>query len=351
MTRKPIQGTTATLERLRRNGTLAALTRRSGTEAESGPRFLPIISIEPDPDQPRRHFDPDQLASLAESIREQGILQPITVQVPNAEGVYLIIMGERRYRAAKLAGLDSVPVIVREMTSALRMAQLTENVQRAELTTLEIGEAVAAMRATGQSRAEIGQALGWSEAAVSRFAAVPKMSEPLREAAGQGAPIRAVADLHALWKQDAAAVTAFLDETPAAEITQTTVDRLRMQLRKPDAEAVITPEVRPEQPPLQGTTSAAATPEQPLLPAVLPDLPATSDDEQHQLPFKQAQPEVTRKPEGAATMILRHGDRTGRAVLDQPMTDQATILVEFNTDQPPELLAVADLAIVSFGRS
>lgn len=140
MAEKKFGSTMQTLDRLKKSGDLAALTRKN-KPAQAGQRDISIDDILPDPDQPRRHFDKDQLASLAESIRTQGVLQAITVQPADAAGKHMLIMGERRFQAAKLAGLTRIPAVVREMTDALRMAQLTENVQRADLTTLEVAEA------------------------------------------------------------------------------------------------------------------------------------------------------------------------------------------------------------------
>lgn len=96
-----------------------------------------INEIEPNPNQPRRTFESEQLQELAESIKEYGILQPLLV-TPRGAGTYQIVAGERRWRASKLAGLDKVPVIIRttEELEQLEMA-LVENVQRVDLAPLE----------------------------------------------------------------------------------------------------------------------------------------------------------------------------------------------------------------------
>jgi ParB family transcriptional regulator, chromosome partitioning protein len=100
---------------------------------------LPVSSIEPHPDQPRRHFDEDALDELAESIRIRGILQPIVVRANGHR--YQIVAGERRWRAAQRAHLHEVPVIVREFddTETLEVA-LIENVQRQDLNAIEEAE-------------------------------------------------------------------------------------------------------------------------------------------------------------------------------------------------------------------
>lgn len=105
--------------------------------AETAPDLLPIEKIEPRADQPRKRFDPEALELLAESIRTYGLIQPITVR-PLDGGFYQIIAGERRWRAARLAGLTDVPVVVIEADDkkAMELA-LIENLQRSDLNPIE----------------------------------------------------------------------------------------------------------------------------------------------------------------------------------------------------------------------
>lgn len=105
--------------------------------AENGSMYLPVEKIEPKSDQPRSHFDADGLAELADSIAEHGIIQPITVRKLDG-GYYQIIAGERRWRAARLAGLSEVPVRIIEADDkeAMEMA-LVENLQREDLNPVE----------------------------------------------------------------------------------------------------------------------------------------------------------------------------------------------------------------------
>ena len=99
---------------------------------------IAIDLIKPNPDQPRINFDEEALEELATSIRELGIIQPLTLRSAEA-GTYMIISGERRYRAAKLAGLDTVPAYVRTANdSALTEMALIENIQREDLNAIEI---------------------------------------------------------------------------------------------------------------------------------------------------------------------------------------------------------------------
>ena len=104
---------------------------------KSAYQTLPIYRVEPNPDQPRRDFDPEELAALAESITEHGIIQPLTVR-ETKNGYYQIIAGERRWRAARLAKLSEVPAIVIEADDRKTMElALIENLQRQDLNAVE----------------------------------------------------------------------------------------------------------------------------------------------------------------------------------------------------------------------
>lgn len=104
---------------------------------------LLLENIQPNPEQPRKHFEESKLQELADSIREQGLIQPIVVK-KKAENDYIIIAGERRWRASKLAGLKKVPVFVRDASLSETendLASLVENIQREELNAIELAEA------------------------------------------------------------------------------------------------------------------------------------------------------------------------------------------------------------------
>ena len=111
--------------------------------APGGVRMAPIESLKPNPDQPRKVFNSADLEELAASIRDKGVLQPILVRAqPGQDGVWQIIAGERRWRAAQLARLTEAPIIVREMDDlAVFEVAIIENVQRADLNPLEEADA------------------------------------------------------------------------------------------------------------------------------------------------------------------------------------------------------------------
>jgi ParB family chromosome partitioning protein len=116
------------------------------SSSSQGATLIQTALIAPNPRQPRDHMDGDELEDLASSIREHGILQPLIVTFDPLSGMYTLIAGERRLRASKLAGLNEVPVIIREASDLERLElALIENVQRADLSPLETAEAYRAL--------------------------------------------------------------------------------------------------------------------------------------------------------------------------------------------------------------
>jgi ParB family chromosome partitioning protein len=144
------------------------------TEGQAAPgeelRELPLELIVPNPKQPRRDFDDDALQALAGSLGEQGVLQPVLVR-PRAGGTYELVAGERRWRAARLAGLQTVPALIREREDAAALeAALIENMARADLNPIEEARACAALvEELGLTRKEIGRRVGRSRVAVSNL--------------------------------------------------------------------------------------------------------------------------------------------------------------------------------------
>ena len=135
---------------------------------ESGSIFLPISQVEPGLNQPRKRFDEESLADLADSIREHGIIQPLTVRRLSS-GYYQIIAGERRWRAARMAGLDQVPAIVIEADDrkAMELAMI-ENLQREDLNPMEEAEGYQQlMTQYNLTQEETAQRVGKSRSAVA----------------------------------------------------------------------------------------------------------------------------------------------------------------------------------------
>jgi ParB family chromosome partitioning protein len=148
---------------------LAAILSTNARE-ESGLREIPTELIRPNPSQPRREFDDDALLALAESVKARGILQPVVVR-PLAGGNYELVAGERRLRAAVIAGLGQVPAIVRETDESERLElALIENMAREDLNAIEEARACATLvEDLGLTKEEVGRRVGRSRVAVSNL--------------------------------------------------------------------------------------------------------------------------------------------------------------------------------------
>jgi ParB family chromosome partitioning protein len=133
-------------------------------------RELPVDLVQPNPNQPRKSFDDGALEALADSIRERGVLQPILVR-PVAGGTYELVAGERRWRAARLAGLDKVPALIRPRDDATTLElALIENMAREDLSPVEEARACAALvEELGLTREDVGRRVGRSRVAVSNL--------------------------------------------------------------------------------------------------------------------------------------------------------------------------------------
>ena len=143
---------------------------------------IPIGELDPNPDQPRRTFDDESIAQLAASIRDQGILQPLLV-VPSAGGRYRIIAGERRYRAARVAELDTLPCIVKDIDVIRQMEiALIENLQREDLNPMEAAKGIQAlMKQCGYTQEKVSARLGKSRPAVANLLRLLTLPEEVTE--------------------------------------------------------------------------------------------------------------------------------------------------------------------------
>jgi ParB family chromosome partitioning protein len=156
-------------------------------EKVSDLRHIRLVDIQPDPTQPRRHFDEVSLDELAASIKEHGILQPIVV-TPH-EGGYMIVAGERRYRAASIVGLEKVPALVRTLSGQHKLElSLIENLQRRDLNVLETATAYLKLRDQfNLTLDEIGQRVGGkSVAAISNTLRLLRLPDSVRQALADG---------------------------------------------------------------------------------------------------------------------------------------------------------------------
>ena len=151
------------------------------SQEEKSSLFLPISQVESCSSQPRKQFDPDALADLADSIREHGIIQPLTVRKLQT-GYYQIIAGERRWRAARMAGLSEVPAIVIEADDrkAMELAMI-ENLQREDLNPIEEAEGYQSlMTQYNLTQEETAQRVGKSRSVVANALRLLNLCQPVR---------------------------------------------------------------------------------------------------------------------------------------------------------------------------
>lgn len=143
--------------------------------------MIDCSKIYPNPLQPRRHFDSEEIESLAQSIRQHGLLQPISVR--KVGGSYELIAGERRLRAAKLAGLSKIACVITSADSASsEILALVENVQRCDLNFFEEAAALASLtRNSGATQTQLAQSLGKSQSAIANKLRLLSLDKPLQE--------------------------------------------------------------------------------------------------------------------------------------------------------------------------
>jgi len=163
--------------------TTAAAPVRSPSEGtmESSPLYIPVTRIAPNPNQPRKVFREAELATLAASIREQGILQPLVVR-RRGDG-YELIIGERRWRASQLAGLDEVPAVILDATDRLVVEMaLVENVQRADLNPMELAQAFEVLiENEGMTQDDVGRRVGLERSSVANHLRLLELSPEIQQ--------------------------------------------------------------------------------------------------------------------------------------------------------------------------
>ena len=151
-------------------------------------QVLPVERLQPNPNQPRREFSPDALQQLAQSIRQKGIVQPLIVRVIGADGRYEIVAGERRWRAAQIAGLHEVPIVIRDFddVEVLEIA-IIENIQREDLNPIE--EAMAyrqLIERFGHTQEKLAEALSRSRSHVTNLLRLLTLPEPVQDMLRKG---------------------------------------------------------------------------------------------------------------------------------------------------------------------
>lgn len=167
---------------------ILSVSTEGGVTREEELRELPVDLIAPSPTQPRRRFDQDALQALAGSLGERGVLQPVLVR-PRPGGTYELVAGERRWRAAQIAGLTTIPALVRprDDAEALELA-LIENMAREDLSPIEEARACAALvEELGLTREEVGRRVGRGRVAVSNLVRLLDLPDEVIELLQEGA--------------------------------------------------------------------------------------------------------------------------------------------------------------------
>jgi ParB/RepB/Spo0J family partition protein len=279
-------------------------TAARNDRTEGRPRLLPVDQIDEDPAQPRRVFTELELAQLAESIRMVGILQPIIVRPVEATDRYVISMGARRYRAARLIGLEAVPAIILDVSAPDRYAQIIENVQRDDLVAVDIAAFIAAQLEAGEKQSEIARKLGKPRDWVSRFAAIPKMPSFL-QAKLHTSSIRAVYELYQAWRAQPQAIEQACSRQDS--FTDAQARHIAHELRN-------TASTLAGHPPTDIGPTSGTGPSENL--ASRPGAPAYSEGNRSSEHARN--PQERRRSSSAVSIMVRHGDREGRLVTERP---------------------------------
>lgn len=161
---------------------LSAILPEPEQESREELREVPVEMVIPNPGQPRKQFDPEKLEQLAASVAEAGVIQPLVVH-QLADGRFGLIAGERRWRAARQAGLDTVPIVLRDEDEARRLqTALIENMAREDLNPVEEARACAALvEELSVSKEEVARRLGRSRSAVSNLIRLLDLPDPVLE--------------------------------------------------------------------------------------------------------------------------------------------------------------------------
>lgn len=220
-------------------------------KANGEPLQIALADIEVDPDQPRKTFDPVKLAELTATVKEVGVISPVSVVAhPDKPGKWILHYGERRYRASLDAGLETIPAFVRQRHD--KYEQVIENLQRENLTAMELAMFIDARLRANDKKAAIAKALGIDAAVVTNHLALidpPPSIEALYNS-GRCTSARVIYDLRSLHKTHPAEVDAFCEGSE--DVTRAAVMALAAQLKSASKAPQRTPEsggdVKPDAP-------------------------------------------------------------------------------------------------------
>jgi ParB/RepB/Spo0J family partition protein len=182
----------AFLEKIKEDvGTVILPTEQSGisnltkTKSINNARLIPIGDIIPDPNQPRTTFDQAKLEELAESIKTNGIIEPINVRFIEGQAIYQIVTGERRFRAARIAGINEIPCMIKDINEQeAPILQVIENQQRENLTPIEEATSIKRLLDSGLTQTEISKQIGKSQPYISQTQKLLTLPKSILEEAG-----------------------------------------------------------------------------------------------------------------------------------------------------------------------
>jgi ParB/RepB/Spo0J family partition protein len=268
------------------------------------PISISIDRIDEDPDQPRRSFDEQKLEELAESVLQHGVLQPIVLRQATEEGRYVIVMGARRYRAAKRAGFREMPAFIHAAGSADRYVQMIENIQRDDLNAPEIAAFIADRLEQGDSQADISRKLGKPRDWVSRYASVQSMPEFLRSKLA-GSSIRAVYELYQAWREQPNAVETICaaQESFTDAYARQLARKIRSEVRGSPADGEGAPRAQLERSSIAPRVALPPTETDPAVPSA--EKRPNSSVHRHE------------RMSPSLTIRVRHQDRTGCLLVDR----------------------------------
>jgi ParB family chromosome partitioning protein len=323
-------------------GVLGQLRAAAGEPSQGEPIRIPLVNIDVDPNQPRKSFDSSELDSLAESIKERGVLQAVVVR-PAVKGRYLLVMGERRLRASKLAGMANIPAIIRKVEDDDFVVQIIENQQRADLSNSELSGAVLRFADEGRTTKEICNICNLKEYQVAAFRKVGDFPAELRDRLDTS-DIRALYDLFRQYSKTPDAVIAAL---PAIEDPLTITEARRIVLSitgkasgsiildraqaetSASAPARTTPSSASHAPPLSKPANSA--PQDAETPTIRPNSLGPPIEPVEREGLHGASPSDVPQRRGLPIFLVRTLDgTTGRLIVDQRAERSGWALVELD---------------------
>ena len=218
------------IENFKGKGDYAKLTSKSGSFYD-----FDVDIISPDPNQPRKNFDETALQELADDLKKNGLIQPIVVRDdPDNVGKFIVVAGERRLKAAKLAGFTKIRSILSTYESSqLGYVQIAENAKRDNLKFYEMAEFIVSRSDAGEKQADIAEKLGLSKTKVSEFMVWKDAPDFLKDAKEHFSSIRTFYDIAKLTDEFANEVKSFIEDS-TGEISRADISSLKKKLTEPN---------------------------------------------------------------------------------------------------------------------